>query len=661
MDRHNQPRLDGTGPNNHALWFLVLLGLLCWQSWMTLTLFAPSQPWEMDEEGSPRPGQLLNTQALECFWRRLSDDRPILTGRHPFHLYFGYLGAQSLGERGTLCCYDSAFQIGYLKTPVFDSGSRPAELFLFLAGGKYQPGTYKIGLAACSLAVPLFLAVAAWGLGLGRGLSCLAVTLGLLVWWSTPGREALADGDLDLLLASLAGLAYVCLLVRFDRAPGAFSGLGLLACACLGWFTHPCFALMLVPLVLIYYLSVGVKHQLGWHLALLGTQAGALAVNSFWLADWVKYWWMRVPIQLGAEPMRQRTLQALWNAPLWGDPADRALAAGLFGAAVLGVVFYNQTKQRPAARLLGLGAGGFLALAVVGIAWPPLGRLGTAQLLLPALWFAVMPAVYALTQVVHWTGRWTGSPIRGALLCALPLVAGAYYGQTFLGAWAERSTRAEPLVIGLGPERAELVEVLKSNTGPDARILWEDRAGKRAVPRWSALLPILTERSYVGGLDPDASIEHAYASLIEATLAGRPIADWSDAELEDYCRRYNIGWAVCWSPAAVERFRAWKSAEPAVAVADEDAGQLFSIRQPRSFVLKGQARWLGASRRRISLADVVPENGTIVLSLHHQAGLQASPGRVQIEREPDPFDPIPFIRLRVPEPVARVTLTWEER
>src|SRR5438132_13475872 len=140
-----------------AAWIIVLLSLFGWQGWMTLTLFDRDHPWQ-----------------------RLLDDQPIVSGRHALHLYHGYLGAQALRERGTLCCYDPAFYAGYPKTPVFDSGSRPAELFLSLAGGQCKPGAYKIGLAVCCLLVPLVLAGAARGAGLGGGATCLATGAGLV-------------------------------------------------------------------------------------------------------------------------------------------------------------------------------------------------------------------------------------------------------------------------------------------------------------------------------------------------------------------------------------------------------------------------------------------------------------------------------------------------
>jgi len=77
-------------------------------------------------------------------------------------------------------------------------------------------------------------------------------------------------------------------------------------------------------------------------------------------------------------------------------------------------------------------------------------------------------------------------------------------------------------------------------------------------------------------------------------------------------------------------------------------------------VLRGQARWLSADCRRIALADLVPDaSGAVVLSLHYQTGLRASPARVHVERDPDPRDPVPFIRLRLDEPMTLVTLTWD--
>jgi hypothetical protein len=232
-------------------------------------------------------------------------------------------------------------------------------------------------------------------------------------------------------------------------------------------------------------------------------------------------------------------------------------------------------------------------------------------------------------------------------------------GHEFVLRHLSRWRGTTPLEIGLGPERLALVKTLQEKTQEQARILVEDRPDRREAPRWTALLPILTNRAYLGGIDPDGWIEHSFPRLADQTLAGRSIAKCTDAELEDYCRHYNVGWAVCWSPAAVARFRAWQGTQSEIPILDEGPGSLFTFR-PQSFILKGKAQVLCIDRRRIALANVIPEDGRVVVSLHYQSGMQASPGRVQIERDPDPYDPIPFIRLRVPGPAALITLTWDD-
>ena len=95
---------------------------------------------------------------------------------------------------------------------------------------------------------------------------------------------------------------------------------------------------------------------------------------------------------------------------------------------------------------------------------------------------------------------------------------------------------------------------------------------------------------------------------------------------------------------------------------DQGKGYLFRVRaDKRSFVLKGQAELVHADSHHITLADVVPENGVVVLSLHYQKNLRASPSRVQIECEIYADDPIGFLRLRVASRVSRLTLTWDNR
>jgi hypothetical protein len=216
----------------------------------------------------------------------------------------------------------------------------------------------------------------------------------------------------------------------------------------------------------------------------------------------------------------------------------------------------------------------------------------------------------------------------------------------------------KPLALGLPTDAGALVGLLAERTTPEARILWEDCSGQLDCG-WTALLPQTLGRGLIGGLDADGVLEHAVIGMRDGNLAGRPLAAWTDAELDGYCRRYNVGWVVCRTPVARERFGRWPGAERIPPPDPAKDWHLYSLRRPFSYVLKGQAREYHASTEGVTLADVVPENGEVVLSLHYQAGWRVRPGWVRLEREADPYDPIPLVRLKAPGPVARITLTWE--
>jgi hypothetical protein len=220
--------------------------------------------------------------------------------------------------------------------------------------------------------------------------------------------------------------------------------------------------------------------------------------------------------------------------------------------------------------------------------------------------------------------------------------------------------RAEPLVIGFSAEQKQVLAAIDQHTTPEARILWDD-ADARLGGSWSALLPVYTNRVYLGGLDVDSEIEHGYCALCNQNLNGRPLTEWTDAELTAFCRWYNVGWVVCRGGRTAER---WSRYPPAKLVTRlVEGGQpvlLFAINRPKSFVLSGQAVWESADTKRIVLTDVRPDaNGYIDLSLHAFEGLRVYPSYVALETIKDTADPIGHIRLRAPGPVPRVTLVWE--
>jgi hypothetical protein len=614
----------GVGFRQHPVWLLVVAVLLVGQGWLTLRLFTPVFSFD-----------------------KLTNDEPVVSGRHPLHFYHGMLGVRTQRERDTSSCYDPAFQAGYPKTPVFDGGCRPSEFFQFIGGDSIS--SYKIGLAFCCLFVPLAFVGMARGIDLSPAASCTAGLLGCAFWWSPSCRALIDAGDFDLLLGGLCALLHVCWLIRFDRTPGIDSWLVMTLFVALSWCMQPFLMVGFFPFLLLYYLWVATRQNLIWHLAIATTLLIAFGFNYIWLSDWGRNLWLYLPFggNQAAPAAAWPTIARHWTSLVPRDP----IAIGIGGAGLVGLVVMLAVN-RTAAWLLGLGTLTFTLAAGAGKIWPVLSDFGTEKLLIVALWCLICPAAYVLMAVADHLGRASGwRPV--ALIWIVVALAAL--------AWSidlpRQLSKPNGLEIGLNADRAAAVRTVVAKTTPEARILWEDR--REDGHGWTALLSVLTERPFLGGLDPEGRVEHMFARLHAGRLCGRPIKEWSDAQLFKFCERYNVGWVVCFEPASIERWRAVPFARPVAEIKDGSTGVMFALERKLSFFLKGRGTLVQADWQRIALADVEPENGEVILSIHYQANLRTAPAFVQPERELDVDDPIPLLRLRVHGPVARLTIVWE--
>lgn len=593
--------------------------------------------------------QLFGPQA----WFVLRNDQPILSGRHPLHLYHGSLGAATFREQRTTTCYDPAFQAGYPKTPVFDDGSRPAEFFLFWAMRDYCPSTYKLGLFGLCCVVPLVFALAAWGLGLTPSGVILSAIGGCLVWWSPPVRGLLDAGHLDHLLAGLMALVFHGSLVRYSDHPGVSSWLLMTGSVVIGWFAHPLLWIGLVPVGVIYYFCVAPKHALSWHLGLVGAIFAGLAPNLWWLTDWVAFWWIRKP-----------SIDELAQLPHWSKVLGQAqeysefLGPGWLGWALLAVGILGLAHQLRSGRSLSamiLGCAALLIILVVrlGDTWPALQMINASRVAPFAVALLMFPGA---SMIGAW---WDHCP--AGKLALLVSVAGLFllgwFPQTVAPTMAFLQLNLAPMRIGFQPSQRDWLAQLREQTDSTARILVED--GELDLPtwNWTALLPVLTERVYLGGLDVGSYVDHTFCGLKARTLNDRPFADWSPTERTEFMNRYNVGWVWCRSATATDWWATDANAKVIHRCPIE--GVLFRIQRTPTYVLSGRATLERADRRKIILTDVIPnDQGEVVLSFHHQPGMRVSPTVIKIDQDKDLFDPVPFVKLKLPGPVSRIVLSW---
>jgi hypothetical protein len=589
-------------------------------------------------------------------WAGVTDDRPVVAGRHPLHLYHGILGAESVRDGRSTACFDPAFQAGYPKTPVFDGGSRPAELALAVGGTRYAAAVYKGMLFTLAALAPLAFALSARGAGVSAPGACLAAAAGALLWWSTPIRAMFDAGDVDLLSAGLLGIVCVGGFARYHREPGPVSWATLAVVCAAGWYAHPVVWIGFTPILIGYYLALAPRHGPAWHLGLAGLLIVGLAPNFWWLSDWGRFWWLREQQAL-ADGTRPPGPSAVFGAP-----ADLAALLGttVFGWPVvllglLGCGVMTRFRRRTSAWLFAITIPLVVAVARLGQLWPPVQGLGLDRAAPFAVGLAVVPAAFVCSV---WEAR--VPVIRLAILAAVSLPGGIAW---FAPEWSQSLTPGlDPLPIGLSPGRVELVESLRDRTTNDARVLIEDPDGAPPGWNWTALLPRMTGRAYLGGLDGGACVDLSYCGLRRGRINGRALSGLSDDELAELCRIYNIGWVVTRTPETAARWKAWGKVTELGRYDDNGEVLLLAIDRPKSYVLSGTATLVHADRLQIVLTDVTASpDGDVLLSFHHQPGMHVTPPTVMLDEAKDPNDPTRFLRLRLSagRTIARVVIRWD--
>jgi hypothetical protein len=614
-----------------SAWALLLMLVLLWGGHGTLTL-------------------RLFGSTPEEIWQGLTDERPLLAGRHALHFCQGIQGADHWWTHLSVEGYDPAFQAGCPKSPWFDSGSRPAEVFAYLGGS--SPAAYKLGVAASWMLFPMLIWWGASCLRWGWPARNATLALTLVLCWSPWGLERLTGGDMALILATGCLLLTVTQMPRLQDAPHWRHWCGICLSMSLTLFWLPFMGFCLLPAVVLFYALIGSHRPWRWHLAFSAAVIAAIVVNWPWLSALKEYCWLlseRSTAVMTNIPATQGTcLTATGTLSL----VARLLFLLLLAGGACGLVLSRRSQQGNLLALLAAMSAAW-ALAMLGPLWEGCAALETERFAFAMLVLAALPTTQAiiavrglLAQRVPARWLWLGS---ASLLLLLELGLGLHreVRELLKGSWG-----MPRLALGLAKEHEECMARLREMTNTEARILWEDTT---ATESWSPLLPLHTHRAFVGGLGPGPT-EHARLRWANGLFAGRPLHEWTEKEMNDFCTRHNIGWVVSRSPKGTHFWREHSAASRVMVL--PDGGTLFALQRRPSFFLLGQGRITHCDGQRLTLEDLQPEQGRIVLSFHHHDRMQATDHRIHIERADPSGGPLPLLQLRLAGPVARVTILW---
>lgn len=625
---------------------------------------------------------------------------PVVMVDHAIHEYHGALGAGFFRDRGTTWGYDPSFMAGYPETPIWDSSSNLAIAANLLAGGAggYRP--YKLAVAA--VAVLGFAALLAGGRAAGLGVGEVAVA-GVLAWayfWVEQPVMFLRTGIFAFVGAGLGSALLLGLCARVDRGPDRWwAWVALAGTGSALLFAHVTAPILVGPGALAFYLAVARRHGRAWHLKVWGAVAWTVAANLVWLVPMWRFRGLRVGSALFLVSESPRFLWDYYTAA----SLDARVGLVLLLLGGLGLVGWWRGGRRAAAAAFGGSIAGLVLLTGFGSLWEPTRTLEPLRFRLVFCLLLCPPAASTAVLGPGWLARRLGGGRGARAAVAAALVAGglawAWLDPMFFRAAAGWLAHRRPLVVGVPAEARPLVDWIRAETDPSARILFEDQLRlleptDAESTHWTPLLPALLapdERQFIGGLYQTAFIRHhRMAAFGDFTLGDRPIDEWTPAQIAAYAERYNVGWVACWSPLSRFTFDRLPGATPVgrvprpatpgkppanneherVAIArrggaeaarryileGESAYALYRLDRPRSYFLRGKGRLVAAGPDRVELADIEPDDqGVAVLSLHWMDAWRAEPA-ARIGPEPAAGDPVPFVRIEADRPIPRLVL-----
>jgi len=580
---------------------------------------------------------------------------PIVNDDFPKLHYYADLFRKFSSERGLGIAYDPRFFAGYET----NLGYATCALYLAVGAGLPWVSTAALVKGLCFLGM-LFLPV-------------LCAVAGLL--WSGSAWSALAAGVIGIILTHLSNhynliwvgnvnsvVSLVCVPVAAGFLMRLLTGtvawrwaLALGSVGSLALLIHPLFPVFLAPMLAVVLAGYG-RGITGRRLALAVAGLGGMVLsNLFWLVPFLR---AHVRFRFGEFADHVDVMAAAagveYDFPLLTWYANIVHIGLVLLALAGGVVLLRRRPREFWILVSALGLYGLMFVFRNYYMWLWQARI--------CVMMDLMLVLLAAGGLPLWIRTSVRRPGRAAGVCRVrglgPAVYGCLAGLVLWGAWEiglswNAHGRVPPFSCTPVPQQREVIEWLRANVRPGARVLFEDiyftpPFGHRIAP----LAVGTTGFEFIGGPSTNNQVSIYRIEFHVGMLAWSPVQTWARDALEAFLRTYNIGWVLAHSTEAVETFARY----PELFRRTETVGgyRTYRIDQPAGYFQKGRGK-VRASTNRIDLHGLEPEDGEVVLRYHYLDGMKADPP-VPLEPVKVPGDPQPFLRLV--RPPAEVTILF---
>jgi hypothetical protein len=551
-------------------------------------------------------------------------------------------------------CYNPLFMAGYPSNTIQDLSIKLFE-FLALAFSLIALTPiqwFKISVFLAMASVPWLMYFSMRNLFAREQIRNTAATaaalFGTIYWWNSLPREMFFYGMVGYSTAAYASILGVTLFYRLVQQHASWGAVQF------GWVL---FAIAILPLhvqspiiflppilgLLIARPKLVNRYLLLWT---IGAASISLAVNLLWLApafhhrgdDVSKTIVEQLALFVSTDPL---TFVKDYLAPknYWSFRQsfwEKGVRLMLLILGLTGTIKLLRNGHREVGILLATALITLFLITYSGFFMPILNGWQPMRFKVPFDLFLALAASYL---VAKWLTASSAAP-RSYMVPILLVTAAIAFVANLVHTESPGKLRLRTLIR---PEISAITQWVQTNTPADGRILFEESGDETGFVYdgmyLSSFIPHWTGRELIGGPINFYNDRHHFAEFHSGRLFGRDIQSFTDEEIKNYLRLYNIGAVVAFHPASLKRLLSI----PGLLSPEQRIGpvHLMTVNQPLSWLLQGRGE-VEAKLNRLEVSSAGTD--ALVLKYHWVNGLVSNP-EASIVPVKIFDDPIPFIKV----------------
>ncbi len=567
---------------------------------------------------------------------------PVISDDYAFHAYNCFASTNFFRDNNSLSGYDPYFMGGYLNGAIYINAiALKVFVIFFQLLGLDIWIAFKLFCIFTFLLFPLLIYKSVLNFGLSRSTAVISFGISVLYWHLGPLINPMVKFGMFGYVFNTSLVVYASsLFFRWLNNHKIIDFLFFSIISGLAFMVHPLFSFTMFVVFLAYLLILKDRFNLSVWVMLILCFGFVWVTNSFWIRDLFKYSYLK---GISGTYFQSRGMISIIGDFFYKNGLgirNLIIILGIFGSFK---IKNNQTLSKIFLSIFFL----FFILAYFGSYLNFTKELQPRRFIVQGVVFLLIPAAFILKEYLK---KINSSNIKKVILGLL--VFSILFSPTAVPS-LEWFVRGRHIYSDYPQMGKKLIEFINKKTSTQGRILIQDSSAHLYYgSHFLSLLPLYTKREYIGGPKPDIFHKfHEKIDFVDDELLRRDFGSYSQEELVDICRAYNIQWIAVHSERIKKNLDSMSSFKP---IGNVEWLKFYKVSLIPSYFFEGNAEKISADYDQINISRI--HSYPLILKYHWVDGLRSADAYISpVKILGFPFE---FIKV-IPRNTDRVKITFQ--